>query len=230
MLSKPLLVVLSTLSLGLAQDVSLTGTNGETLPTLPAKATVTETPDGGFSASVTTPISGLVTSLLLYMADKQPLEASVIGADQSATTLSITCPSGERSAYCGFSPGMTWTQYGTTSFDAVMIDDSMEPVTVDWHCIYDTTKSPICSNTATSPGGAEQLTTTLSSSEISFLPVTITGGTEKLSAASTMKHTPATTTGTSTTTGGQTSKTNAAGKVGVEAMGLGVAIAFLAAL
>jgi hypothetical protein len=230
MLSKPLLVVLSTLSLGLAQDVSLTGTNGETLPTLPAKATITETPDGGFSASVTTPISGLVTSLLLYMADDQSLVASVIGADQSATTLSITCPSGVRSDSCGFYPGMTWTQYGTTSFDAVMSDDSMGSYTADWHCSYDTTKSPICSNTVTSPDGAVQLTSTLSSSDVTFFPVTITGGTEKLSAASTMKHTPASTTGTSTTTGGQTSKTNAASRVGVEAMGLGVAIAFLAAL
>jgi hypothetical protein len=166
---------------------------------------------------------------LLYFADDQPLVASVVSADSAATTLSIGCPTGENDFDCGFGPGMEFTQYGTSAFDASLSDNSF---TASWHCDYSGTTSALCTEHDIQPGGDALMTTTLSATDITLIPVTITAGTDKLSAASTAK--PSGTSksnGTSTGTGAQSTKTgNAAMKVGVEALGLGVAMVFLVAL
>ncbi|KAL5362681.1 hypothetical protein BJX96DRAFT_154397 [Aspergillus floccosus] len=48
-----------------------------------------------------------VTTMLIYGADPQPLAASVVGNDATATTYSINCPPGTDGSDCGMGPGLT---------------------------------------------------------------------------------------------------------------------------
>ncbi|KAF9889593.1 hypothetical protein FE257_007101 [Aspergillus nanangensis] len=48
-----------------------------------------------------------VTSMFIFGADPQPLVASIVGNDATATTYSINCPSGTLSDECGMGPGLT---------------------------------------------------------------------------------------------------------------------------
>src|SRR6201995_453228 len=230
MFSKSFLVLLSTLSIGFAQDsFGATGTlvasqsGFESLPTL-TRTDLSTIPPATFT--------GPVVSLLLYFADQQQLVASVVSADSASTTLSVACPSNQRFAECGLgAAGMEFTQYGTTAFDASVTYSSF---TVNWHCYYSGTTSAVCTEHDVQPGGDAQMTTTLSATDITFLPVTITAGGDKLSAASTVKPSgTAKGNGTANGTGSSTQPTktgNAAIRVGAEALGLGVAMAFVIAL
>ena len=141
----------------------------------------------------------ITTSLLVAGADKQPLAASVIGADRTATTYSINCPPGTDSNECGMGPGMTVTQFGTTAYAGLMSDPSF---TYSWSCQLAGTTAATCVQSAGGQSanfpGVE--TTTLSASEISLFPVTITAGQTKLAAA----------TAASTTTGHSSASTGAA--------------------
>lgn len=56
-----------------------------------------------------------VTSMLIYGADPQPLVASVVGSDATATTYSINCPPGTDSTDCGMGPGLTLVAGPTTT-------------------------------------------------------------------------------------------------------------------
>ena len=52
--------------------------------------------------------------LLLPFADPQPLVASVIAADSTATTYAVGCPPGTDTEDCGFAESQTVTQGPTT--------------------------------------------------------------------------------------------------------------------
>ena len=152
----------------------------------------------------------ITTSLLVAGADKQPLAGSVIGADRTATTYSINCPPGTDSNECGMGPGMTVTQFGTTAYAGIMSDPSF---TYSWSCQLAGTTAATCVQSAGGQSanfpGVE--TTTLSASEISLFPVTITAGQTKLAAATaasaTTGHSSAGT-GAASTASGQRSASN----------------------
>lgn len=64
---------------------------------------------GALAAQSTTTVA-----LLLPYADVQTIEASIIGADSTATTYLIGCPKGEDSSDCGFATSQTITQGPST--------------------------------------------------------------------------------------------------------------------
>lgn len=55
-----------------------------------------------------------VVSLLLPYGDVQKIDASIIGADSTATTYLFGCPKGEDSNDCGFPTSQTVTQGPST--------------------------------------------------------------------------------------------------------------------
>ena len=158
--------------------------------------------------------SPVVTSLLIPLTDPQPLVAEVIGADVSATTYVLNCPSGTDSNDCGtynetitlgpwasktLSPGAAETGV----FD-LFITDSVQPWKFSFHCEMSRTVAQECTtiNLGGNDDGAP--TATFSSPEeledrdlatFSYLPVTITAGQELLIASD-----KASTTGTAQST------------------------------
>jgi hypothetical protein len=146
--------------------------------------------------------STLATSLFIPEADPQSLVASVIAVQDAATTYAIGCPPGTDSNDCGFPA--PWTMiYGSDFYDAHTTDAGA--FTESDHCTLHGTTGAVCT---ISLGGSEAngqgaTTTTLGPSDMTFLPVTITAGVEKLTAAATGAASP-TATGSKTGSSGGT--------------------------
>ena len=64
----------------------------------------------GLAAAQTTTLS-----IPFYLADNQAIEASVVSANDAATTLALNCPSGTDSSDCGLFPTMLLT-YGPSTY------------------------------------------------------------------------------------------------------------------
>jgi hypothetical protein len=69
----------------------------------------------GLAAAGLVSAQNTVTSMLIYGADPQPLVASVIGSDATATTYSINCAPGTDGSDCGMGPGLTVVAGPTTT-------------------------------------------------------------------------------------------------------------------
>ncbi|KAL4811760.1 hypothetical protein BDW67DRAFT_171341 [Aspergillus spinulosporus] len=137
-----------------------------------------------------------VTSMYIFGADRQPLAASIMGNDASATTYSINCPPGTDSNDCGMGPGMTVIAADKTT-TYIMNDGDSFKYTAE--CSVGKS-SAACTASAGGPEanfpGVETLT-----EEVSYMPVTVTAGSVTSAGESTATSTSTSSLGTSTGTG-----------------------------
>ncbi|KAL4742683.1 hypothetical protein BDV11DRAFT_6768 [Aspergillus similis] len=135
-----------------------------------------------------------VTSMYIFGADRQPLAASIMGNDASATTYSINCPPGTDSNDCGMGPGMTVIAADETT--TYMMDDGD-----NFQFTAECSVGKSIATCTTSAGGPDANfpgveTTT---EEVSYMPVTVTAGSVTSTGASTAS---------STSTSGSTSSSS----------------------
>ncbi|KAF1810642.1 hypothetical protein P152DRAFT_91742 [Eremomyces bilateralis CBS 781.70] len=148
-----------------------------------------------FGASALAQSSSIV-SLFLVNADSQPLAASVVAADSTATTYAIACDAEVNDDDCGIPGTATFTHIGSTY--AMSVSYAEDSMTGSWQCVADTVTGATCTGTVgiASELGAEtsllsdysesdagSMETLMKPSEVTFLPVTITEGLEKLASA-----------------------------------------------
>ncbi|OJJ07173.1 hypothetical protein ASPVEDRAFT_46535 [Aspergillus versicolor CBS 583.65] len=109
--------------------------------------------------------------MFIFGADEQPLAASIVGNDASATTYSINCPPGTDSTECGMGPGMT-----------VVAGDKVTTYMMDYadsfHLTAECTVSKsraVCNRSVGGPDanfpGVETTT-----AKVQYFPVTVTAG------------------------------------------------------
>ncbi|KAF9695664.1 hypothetical protein EKO04_006686 [Ascochyta lentis] len=122
-------------------------------------------------------------SIPFYGFDTQSIVASVVAANPSATTMQLACLSGTDSNDCGLFPDMTLV-YGPSTYhlDMGVGDENAFTGTADCSRGANTA---LCTEFATGteanfPGSS---TTTYEAEDILTLPVTVTGGAEKLGSA-----------------------------------------------
>ncbi|RDW83669.1 putative GPI anchored protein [Aspergillus mulundensis] len=155
-----------------------------------------------------------VTSMFIYGADPQPLAASIVGNDASATTYSINCPPGSD---CGMGPGLTLiADASKTTY--IMNDGDSFQFTVK--CAV-TESSATCVESAGGPDanfpGVETSTT-----DVSLMPVTVTAGTiTSADGSTTSTSTSTATTATATATGSPTSSSTGTTSTAAQGSGSG---------
>ncbi|KAF1984102.1 hypothetical protein K402DRAFT_318695, partial [Aulographum hederae CBS 113979] len=119
-------------------------------------------------------------------ADSQRLVASVMDVEATATTFYLTCPSEADQNECGFRPGVDVTHIQGGSWRSNLTDTANgRDFFYSWSCSVTGTTSAVCAETA---GGSEAnfpgtSTETLAATDITFFPVVITAGLEKLASA-----------------------------------------------
>ncbi|CAH0056793.1 unnamed protein product [Clonostachys solani] len=140
--------------------------------------------------------SSITTSLLVNGVGTQTLVAEVLGADATATTYLLNCPSGTDSNDCGmYNASVTvgpWASQTlpsgakeTGNFDFSM---SMDTFQFSLHCEMSKTVAQKCTTVNIGGNNDDTPTLTISASELeqysfTYVPVTITAGQELLSAA-----------------------------------------------
>ncbi|KAL4876327.1 hypothetical protein BJY04DRAFT_142848 [Aspergillus karnatakaensis] len=146
-----------------------------------------------------------VTSMFMYGSDPQPLAASIVGNDATATTYLINCTPGTPGDECGMGPGMTLiARKDVTSW---IFDDAPSFVYTAQCSIKGT--DAICTESAGGPDanfpGVETTTTT-----VDYQPVTITAGSitdAEPTATSTAESTDSVAESTQTSSAAQASET-----------------------
>lgn len=118
-------------------------------------------------------------SLPFYGFGTQAIEASVVSANPSATTMALACPSGTDDNDCGLFPYMTLV-YGPSTYHLDMGVGDANDFTMTADCGHGATVT--CTESASGseanfPGSS---TTTYEGEDIVTLPVTVTSGAEKL--------------------------------------------------
>ncbi|EXJ94174.1 hypothetical protein A1O1_02567 [Capronia coronata CBS 617.96] len=138
-----------------------------------------------------------VVSIFFPDVDEQQLVGSIVSSDASKTTIAVSCPTGTDDTDCGFADTLTVT-VGPSTF---RVEETFESLTVELECALTGTTAATCEETYVGPaymidsdqGDSAALTatalddintqitttavtTTLSSTDIVFLPVTITAG------------------------------------------------------
>ncbi|KAI9927060.1 hypothetical protein ASPWEDRAFT_46539 [Aspergillus wentii DTO 134E9] len=117
-----------------------------------------------------------VISMFIPQADPQPLAASIVGNDATATTYSINCPPGTDGSDCGMGLGLTLIA-GPTTTKQVM-DDPIDDMHWTMICSVGGTTTAVCTESAS--GSAANFpgvsTASYDKSDISLLPVTVTAG------------------------------------------------------
>jgi hypothetical protein len=162
-----------------------------------------------------------VVSFYLPGFDPQPLVASVVAADATATTLRFECAPGTDDSECGIpGPADVTKRIGatgsgslaTTEYDGAY-SDSYETVT--WSCAVNS-QSADCVVTAEASYSGSSSSGVMSTvdSSLTFLPITVTAGQDKLAAAST-----ASGSGGTTGSGTKSSATSAGGSASGSASG-----------
>ncbi|PWY74278.1 hypothetical protein BO70DRAFT_103877 [Aspergillus heteromorphus CBS 117.55] len=115
-----------------------------------------------------------VVSMFIYDADPQPLDASIIGNDATATTYSVNCPPGTDSDDCGMGPGMTVITGPQTT---MILDSPDEDFYYTCVCSLDGTTYAVCAETASGDGANFPGTsTTTLDADLELMPVTVTAG------------------------------------------------------
>ncbi|KAK7714532.1 hypothetical protein SLS63_011722 [Diaporthe eres] len=133
-----------------------------------------------------------VTSMFLYGYEGENIVASVISAAPDATSYYVNCAPGTDGSDCGFGPGVTFVDGGSSVGLHVTEADAF---TMDAEC-HITSDSADCTQTVAGPEANSPgiMIGAFSGISDTFLPVTITAGLEKITAA-------ATATGSSVTSG-----------------------------
>ncbi|CAK1362520.1 unnamed protein product [Cercospora beticola] len=145
------------------------------------------------------PTGTSIVSLFLPMGSPDQIEASIISASPNHTAFALGCGNNVSTSDCGWDPPITvtegestiiWTNThkGQEDVSATIPFMTLECALVGAH----TTESPIngassavCTARSTINNlGVVASTTVLASTEISYMPVTITAGMEKIAAAS----------------------------------------------
>ncbi|KAH1608782.1 hypothetical protein KXX44_006600 [Aspergillus fumigatus] len=151
-----------------------------------------------------------VTSMLIYGADPQPLVASVVGSDATATTYSINCPPGTDSTDCGMGPGLTLVAGPTTT--VLKMDEPQEDFHWTVSCSVGGTTTGVCIETASgTAANFPGVSSSTFSNDLPLMAVTITAG---ASAGASASATPATASATATTAATASSKTSSAVSTG----------------
>ncbi|PYI01447.1 hypothetical protein BO78DRAFT_353568 [Aspergillus sclerotiicarbonarius CBS 121057] len=128
----------------------------------------------GLAATGLVSAKATVTSMFIYDTDPQPLAASIMGNDATATTYSVNCPPGTDSDECGMGPGMTIIAGPQTTMIMDMPDEDFYYTCV---CSLDGTTYAVCSETAAGSGANFPGTTiTTLDGDLGLMPVTITAG------------------------------------------------------
>ncbi|KAF7168846.1 hypothetical protein CNMCM5623_001788 [Aspergillus felis] len=116
-----------------------------------------------------------VTSMLIYGADPQPLVASIVGSDATATTYSINCPPGTDSSDCGMGPGLTVVAGPTTT--VLKMDEPSEDFHWTVRCSVGGTTTAVCTETASGTGANfPGVSSSTFSNDLPLMAVTITAG------------------------------------------------------
>ncbi|KAF4166924.1 hypothetical protein CNMCM6936_005833 [Aspergillus lentulus] len=147
-----------------------------------------------------------VTSMLIYGADPQPLVASIVGSDATATTYSINCSPGTDSSDCGMGPGLTLVAGPTTT--VLKMDEPEEDFHWTVSCSVGGTTTAVCTETAS--GAAANfpgVSSSIFSNNLPLMAVTITAGSGAGAGA-----TSATASATATATTAATATATASGK------------------
>ena len=121
-------------------------------------------------------------SIPFYGFDTQAIEASIVSANPTATTMVLACPSGTDANDCGLFPYMTLV-YGPSTYHLDMAIGDADAFTMTADCHRGTTVT--CTESAAGseanfPGSS---TTLYEEEDIATLPVTVTSGVEKLGSA-----------------------------------------------
>lgn len=121
-------------------------------------------------------------SIPFYLLDNQSIEASVVSANPTATTLAMNCPSGTDGNDCGLFPSMYLT-YGPSTYHIDMGVGDAAVFTGFEDCVQGATAT--CTEFATGseanfPGTT---TATYEGAEIITIPVTVTAGADMLGSA-----------------------------------------------
>ncbi|KAF2838441.1 hypothetical protein M501DRAFT_1032358 [Patellaria atrata CBS 101060] len=144
--------------------------------------------------------STVTQQIFMILADPQPLVGSIVDVDSTATTYAVSCDSSTATAIdpsddiaCGFPEPFTVTQ-GPSVFEsvgAIVVADAAT-ITTSVHCDLTGTTDAFCTASIggdippTVQASFPTLTSTqLERSDITYLPVTISEGLEKLQAAET---------------------------------------------
>ncbi|GIK04370.1 hypothetical protein Aspvir_008451 [Aspergillus viridinutans] len=160
-----------------------------------------------------------VTSMLIYGADPQPLVASIVGSDATATTYSINCPPGTDSSDCGMGPGLTVVAGPTTT--VLKMDEPEEDL-----CSVGGTTTAACTETASGTGANfPDVSSSTFSNDLPLMAVTITAGAAGASATPATASAAATTAATTSASGKSTaskdsSKTSSSGSSAVSTGGM----------
>ncbi|KAF2166884.1 hypothetical protein M409DRAFT_22936 [Zasmidium cellare ATCC 36951] len=139
-------------------------------------------------------------SLYLPMGAPSQIHASIISATPNETAYALGCTDNATTSGCGYNPPITVTEGESTiiftnTYEGDQTTMTAEPLTMQCQLVgahlYDTpmhgATSAVCTGASAIAGlGRVQSTSTLASSEINYVPVTITAGAQKLAAASTM--------------------------------------------
>lgn len=120
-----------------------------------------------------------VVSIPFYILDNQSIEASVVSANPSATTMVINCPNGTDGNDCGLFPEMTLI-YGPSTYHIDMGVGDAGIYTGSEDCTLGATVTCVEFNTGSEANFPGSSTTTYEGQDVLTLPVTITGGVEKL--------------------------------------------------
>ncbi|GKZ67482.1 hypothetical protein AnigIFM50267_001872 [Aspergillus niger] len=166
----------------------------------------------GLAAAGLVSAKATVTSMFIYDTDPQPLAASIIGNDATATSYSINCPPGTDSSDCGMGPGLTLIAGPKTTMilDAPDLDFYYTCV-----CSVDGTTHAVCTETASGSGANFPGTSSSTlDGDLDLMPVTITAGSVTSVAASaahaTTEAQTASSTGSAATATGKQSQASAA--------------------
>ncbi|KAL4863070.1 hypothetical protein BDV12DRAFT_177987 [Aspergillus spectabilis] len=162
-----------------------------------------------------------VTSMFMYGADEQPLAASIVGNDATATTYFINCPPGTDSNDCGMGPGMTViARKDVTSW----IFDEGPAFEFTAQCSVEGTKAVCTESAAGSEANFPGVSTTTTT--VDYLPVTVTAGkvTEVESTAGSTASSTGSAAQASETASESPSETESASETGDEATPTGAAV------
>ncbi|KAL4927343.1 putative GPI anchored protein [Aspergillus undulatus] len=112
-----------------------------------------------------------VTSMYIYGADEQPLAASIVGNDATATTYSINCPPGTDATDCGMGSGLTLIAAGHST---TYVWDGRPEFWLTAKCSVGG-DTAVCTESAGGPDANFPGTST-ETSEVAYIPITITAG------------------------------------------------------
>nr|POE96472.1 hypothetical protein CFP56_56522 [Quercus suber] len=143
-----------------------------------------------------------------------PIDASIIGVQDSVTTMSLACAAGTDASDCGLAPVQALI-YGPGTYLMAMSDGSDFTATQD--CMISGTTAPAtCTEFATGPAANDpgMSTTTYDATDVALVSVTVTGGADLLSAGTGAASTSAETAALTTLTGASSTATTAAASSG----------------